>query len=146
MSLVNSAAELKSFTGLSTSASEKAFAYHPQAKKDLKGLIGADTYDTLEDGLPSGEDSQIAARAEALLALHHSMTVLNMRPADNGGLLRLVGHGDYQEELMSPQQLDRVKSQLYAMVMDLIGDFLPALDEEDSEQQFIGKGFGITAV
>lgn len=143
MALIDNAKTIQDLTGISKSASVKAFIYQKRAERLLREKLTDTVYDDLEQALPDDADAGLAKQAEAFLALHYSLTPLNLRVADNGGLLRLVGHGDYQEELMSPQQLDRVKAQIYNMAMDLIGDLLPSANPDD---QFAGNGFGITVI
>lgn len=143
MSLIENAKAIETLTGISKTAAAKAFIYQKRAERQLRSKLTAATYEELEQALPDDAAAELAQQAEAFLALHYSLTPLNLRVADNGGLLRLVGHGDYQEELMSPNQLEQVKAQIYAMAMDLIADMVPAAD---AGKQFIGAGFGVTVI
>lgn len=151
-SLVTSSDQIHALIGIGKKASEAAFKYQPIAERELRTKLTDATYDALETALPGNDvDAESAARAECLLALHHSIQVLGFRVVDNGGLAKHFGLGDYAGELLSPFQIGKLKQSIYAQAMELISKSLPGLDtifenEADQKAQYQGIGFGFTAV
>lgn len=149
-SLVQTAASIKTFIGIGTQPAEKVFLYQPIAEKELRALLTTDVYDALVTALPDDDvDAESAARAECLLALRHSLTVLGMRLLDDGGISKMIGHGDFQEELAGQMSVAKAKDMLYAQAMEFIKDLIPdstALTADELALQFEGNGFALTAV
>ena len=118
--------------------------YQPPAERLLRKVLTDDVYDALVASLPDDDvDAESAARAECLLALRHSLSVLGMRILDGGGLSKMVGHGDFQEELAGPISVQHARKALYTQAMELIQDLIP--DDEDEDNEFSGNGFSLMA-
>lgn len=153
-SLISANSDIVTHLGISSETAERVYAYQPRAEKELRALITDDVYDTMVTDLP-GDDADAlnakqAAFAEALLALHHSISVLGFRVADEGGLVKSFGMGEYEGQLLSPFQIGQLEKKIYGKAMEAIREFMPALadvftDEADQKAQYQGNGFGITA-
>jgi len=145
---------MNTYIGIGKKASTKVFLYQPIAERDLRALLTDTIYDALVTDLPgNGVDALSAARAECLLALHHSITILGFRVVDDGGLAKHFGLGEYAGELLSPFQIGKLKNNIYAQALEAIRHLVPAstIDgaifktQADLDAQFQGNGFGITA-
>lgn len=154
-SLVTTADKLNQYLGIGKAASAKVYAYQPVAEKDLRALLTDAVYDALVADLPGNDvDALSAARAECLLALHHSITILGFRVVDDGGLAKHFGMGEYAGELLSPFQIGQLKRTIHAQALEAIRHKIPAnaIDgtifktQDDLDAQFQGNGFGLTAV
>lgn len=154
-SLIADYTDLTTHLSVSDFAAQKVFAFQPRAEKELRGLLTDSVYDELVTDLPGDDaaalNAQQAAFAEALLALHHSLSVLGFRIADEGGLVSSFGMGEYEGQLLSPYHLAKLEQKIYAKAIEAIADLRPSLsdlftDEKDREAQYQGNGFGMTAV
>lgn len=153
-SLISANSDLVTHLGISLETAERVYAFQPRAEKELRALITDDVYDGMITDLPGDDAAALnakqAAFAEALLALHHSISVLGFRVADEGGLVKSFGMGDYEGQLLSPFQIGQLEKKIYGKAMQSIREFMPTLselftNENDRQAQYQGVGFGITA-
>ncbi len=153
-SLITSAADIKTYSGINLTPAAKVLPYQPAAERKLRQLLGTDQYDELVAALPGDVDAKSAALAECLLALHLSAQILGFRAVDDGGLARTIGAGDYETELMSPRQTAELAQLIYGKALEAIRHLIPdiAIDDTifktqaDVDAQWQGEGFGFTAV
>ena len=129
-------------TQIPVKAAKKAFRFIPQARAELRSVIGADTYDSVHS-TGSGTDHDKCEQAESLLALSFALPLLNLRPTDRGGLSKAIGMAaENVEQLMSAREMERYAGIIRLQAIEIVADLVPEYDDEES--LFTGA-FGITA-
>lgn len=110
---------IEEHTGAALPAAEKAMSRARAAEREMREHLGDTLYDAIEaDG--AHEDREDATEAESLLTLYYALPILNVKPEQDGDIIRSTGFDQSRRDKMSRRELQAYRADLYDQAMNAL--------------------------
>ena len=124
---------------------EKLKPHAVKAEIEIKKILTSAKYAEIEAKGSNDDDFTTVAIAEANLALSYAVTSLNIE-THGSGIVRSKGFDESRSDLLSQNEVERLREYYRTVAMDLLRPFIPQVESTEEEPSDIVRNANYTMV